>query len=197
MIYDYALLDLRPGPASRAAALGALADAARAKGDVLLGAFTAQLGWRNTQIAALTRRAAAPANQGDAATRGTPRSGASPAPALLHEHIVSREDHELTATLRPRADEALRPHGIYVHRWFEVDAGAVAEFIGLSGEAWPDFEASFDVHIYGLFLATTPAPPTHDARRRLLLLTHYSSHDVWERSRDPSTTAMKTFARTA
>jgi hypothetical protein len=91
----------------------------------------------------------------------------------------------------------LKPGGIYVHRWFEVDSSSLNEFIALSAEAWPDFEGRFDAQIFGLLELTSPRPGDAPGRRHLLLITRYASHGVWEDSRDPSTAAMQTFARRA
>ncbi len=82
-----------------------------------------------------------------------------------------------------------------MHRWFEVDSSAFDEFIALSAEAWPDFESRFDAQIFGLFDLTSPRAGDTPGHRHLLLITRYASHGIWEDSRDPSTAAMRTFAR--
>ncbi len=99
--------------------------------------------------------------------------------------------------MRPQADAALAPGGIYVHRWFEVNRASVAEFIDLSTQAWPGFEAQFDARIFGLFELTSEWEGSPAASHHLLLVTRYASHGVWEDSRDPTTEAMQTFARRA
>ncbi len=101
----------------------------------------------------------------------------------------------LTPTLRPTADVAPQPGGIYVHNWFTIDGGAVDEFVRLSGEAWPDFEARFETKIYGLFLAAESEADRADAARRLLLMTRYRDLGEWQTSRDPTTDAMAVFLR--
>ena len=166
--YSYHFLTLSGGAPAFAKALAA--DPAKAGGRPL-GLFTPQLGWESAQAALLVQ-----GSGGDV--------GALPG-------VVGRQSWTLTPILRPRAEEALKPGGIHVHRWFEVDAANAEEFVALSGHAWPDFEAGFDANIFGLFLAQ-PAPAD---RASLLLITRYASHGVWEDSRDPTTEAMQIFAR--
>lgn len=101
----------------------------------------------------------------------------------------------LTPTLRPAGDVEPEPGGIYVHNWFTIDGGAVDEFVRLSGEAWPDFEARFDTRIYGLFLAAENEADRADGARRLLLMTRYRDLGEWQASRDPTSDAMAVFLR--
>lgn len=101
----------------------------------------------------------------------------------------------LTPTLRPVGDVAPAPGGVYVHNWFTIDGGAVDEFVRLSGEAWPDFEARFETKIYGLFLAAESDADRADGARRLLLMTRYSDLGEWQTSRDPTSDAMAVFLR--
>jgi hypothetical protein len=184
-IYDYLFLELNGAAAGRAAFLGSLRDARAAGRIAPLGAFVPQLGWGGAEIAVLGERSADTAGAGAAAD----------AIAGMAQ-VVSCARFELTATLRPRTGDILRPGGIYVHRWFEIAAPSLEEFIALSAQAWPDFESRFDANIFGLFEVRAGGDVTAD-ERRLLLITRYGSHGVWEASRDPSTAAMKTFARRA
>lgn len=101
----------------------------------------------------------------------------------------------LTPTLRPTADVEPQPDGIYVHNWFTIDGDAVDEFVRLSGEAWPDFEARFETKIYGLFLAAESQADRADGTRRLLLMTRYRDLGEWQASRDPTSDAMAVFLR--
>jgi len=101
----------------------------------------------------------------------------------------------LTPTLRPAEDVEPEPGGIYVHNWFMIDGGAVDEFVRLSGEAWPDFEARFETRIYGLFLAAENEADRVDGARRLLLMTRYRDLGEWQTSRDPTSDAMAVFLR--
>jgi hypothetical protein len=180
-VFDYLTLTLARGPAARAAFVKRLGDAGLTEGGKAAGLFLPQLGWEAAQAALLVER-------GDR----TALDAVSSAP-----EVVSREFHELAPTIRPTADAVLKPGGIYVHRWFEVDSSAFNEFVSLSGEAWPDFEGRFDANIFGLFELTSARPGDTPGHKHLLLLTRYASHGVWEDSRDPSTAAMQTFARRA
>jgi hypothetical protein len=152
-----------------------------ADGGRVAGLFTAQLGWAAAEFALLVER--------DAGQLGASAALQSLARA---PEVISYTFQELSPTIRPAPGAALKPGGIYVHRWFEVAAGAVDEFVALSAEAWPEFEAGYDAEIFGLFELTSPKTgPSH----QLFLVTRYGSHGIWEDSRDPTTTAMKTFAR--
>jgi hypothetical protein len=169
--YSYAFLTLARVPMPHQA----LAAHLRAACPLVVGQFAPQLGWANNQAAVLLRDG----------------EGAIEAPGLILAVSVER----LTPTLRP-ADEAVpRRGGVYVHRWFEVDAGAAAEFIELSGQGWQRFEAQFDTQIFGLFRAAQSPADSEAGVQRLLLITRYADHGVWEASRDPTSEAMQIFAR--
>ena len=43
------------------------------------------------------------------------------------------------------------PGGIYVHRWFVIDANAIDEFVALLRPGWADFESRFEANIFGLW----------------------------------------------
>ena len=101
----------------------------------------------------------------------------------------------LSPTLRPLDDPEPTSGGIYVHNWFTIDGDAVEEFVRLSGEAWLDFEARFDARIFGLFLADESPADHAEGARRLLLMTRYRDLGEWQMSRDPTSAAMKIFAR--
>ena len=180
-IFDYLTLTLARGPAARAAFVKRLGAAGLGGGGKAAGLFVPQLGWEAAQAALLVER-------GDPAAL----KAVSSAP-----EVVSCEFHELAPTIRPTVNAVLKPGGIYVHRWFEVDSSSLNEFVALSGEAWPDFEGRFDTNIFGLFELMSTRPGDTSGHKHLLLLTRYASHGVWEDSRDPSTAAMQTFARRA
>ncbi len=188
-MYDYLFLDLKPSdgaPPARALAEqleGQRARVAAVGGDIL-GLFAPQLGWRSRQAAVLVRWSAATlAREQFVATL-------SSLPA-----IGSAQRHSLAATARPDLQGRLKPGGIHVHRWFEVETAAVSEFVALSVEGWADFETRFDAAIFGLF-AEQPTHRSSEANlTRLLLITRYGDHGVWETSRDPSTAAMAAFMR--
>jgi hypothetical protein len=188
-VYDYLFLDLNGGIAGRTAFRRGLGAEPSSLWRAPPAIFVAQLGWSGAEIAVLLAR-----GDDDAAARGAALRAAAAPEVAACAHFV------LTPTLRPRTGEALRPGGIYVHRWFDVAAASLGEFIALSGEAWPDFESRFDANIFGLFEAAAAAgaqAEVQSGERRLLLITRYASHGVWEASRDPSTAAMRTFARRA
>lgn len=182
-VFDYLFLRLQRGAAVRTGFAEALKAAGLGRAGQAAGLFTAQLGWEAAEVAVLAQR--------------PDEAQAAPAPLVAlpgTEAVLHADFHVLVPTVRPTPGAALAPGGIYVHRWFEVAAESFDDFVGLSAQAWPDFEARFDARIFGLFEVAAEAPaPT----RRLLLLTRYASHGVWEDSRDPTTEAMQTFARRA
>ena len=182
--YDYLVLSLARGAAARAGFVKRVAEAGLNGGGRTAGLFTAQIGWPAAQLALLVER-----------DGGAP-SDALPALAKASE-ALSSADYALRPTIRPRPADKLMPGGIYVHRWFEVAATDLEEFVVLSAEAWPDFEGRFDARIFGLFELTSDWPDGAPGSRHLLLVTRYASHGVWEDSRDPTTAAMQTFARRA
>jgi hypothetical protein len=188
-MYDYLFLDLEAPagtPPARAFAdqVRAWAGGIVAGGGDVLGLFTPQLGWHSRQAALLIgwrpdapgRDAAIAALQGAVGVR-------------------SAERHKAEATARPAAADRPPPGGIHVHRWFVVETPAVPEFVDLSVQGWRDFEARFDTHIFGLFATERSTQDQKDGVTRLLLITRYRDHGVWEASRDPSTQAMAAFAR--
>lgn len=185
--YDYAFLELQRGlPARRAFIdhLTASKAALAAVGGEVLGLFTTQIGWEAAQVALLLRWQGA-------------RDPAVRLNLLSATQVIRSSTETLAATLRP-ADEATLPAGgIYVHRWFETLATDLEEFQRLSGEGWKDFEPRFDARVFGLLLADQSVSDLEFKSRRLLLITRYGDHGVWEASRDPSTEAMQTFGRRA
>jgi hypothetical protein len=182
--YDYLLITLNRVPAPHQALAEHLRDVAapalRSDKGEIVGQFAPQLGWANNAAAVLVRWSGEP---GDI----VPVAG----PALTASARVER----LTPTIRPADDDRPIDGGIYVHRWFEVEANAADEFIDLSGQGWERFERLFDTRIFGLLRADPSADDRTAGVVRLLLLTRYASHGVWEDSRDPTTEAMQIFAR--
>jgi len=178
-MYDYLSIELEtapPGPAL-AARLAAQATVIASAGGEVLGVFTPQLGWHARQAAILLRwREASGARDAVVAALGGHRD-------------------RLTPTARPSPTDRLKPGGVYVHRWFVIDTTSLDEFVALSTEGWKDFEARFDTKIFGLFAAEPSEAERKAGRTRLLLLTRYADHGVWETSRDPSTAAMAAFMR--
>ena len=187
-MYDYLFFDVAPGdpPYARAGLVlpTLLTEALTGTHGEIRGLFVSQLGWANTQAAALI---AWPGND----------DGREAALARLagDVRVTSVKIDRLTPTVRPSSDDPPAPGGIYVHRWFHIRADAMSEFVSRSAEGWMDFESRFDARIYGLFSAERSDQDLEAGVLRMLLLTRYGDHGVWETSRDPSTEAMKAFAR--
>jgi hypothetical protein len=181
--YDYLFVTLQRSAAPQAALAAHLragaAELAAANGEVV-GQFSPQLGWAGNEAAVLVRwQGIRP--DGDAGLTGGP--------------VKSSRWERLAPTIRPADDAQPAPGGIYVHRWFEVEAAAADEFVDLSGQGWERFEATFDTQIFGLFRAARSEADLAEGVQRLLLITRYGDHGVWEDSRDPTTEAMQIFAR--
>jgi hypothetical protein len=174
--YQYLFLTLARGAASHQT----LAEQLRGAPGIV-GQFSPQLGWASNEAAVLLR----------AADGASPDSDALIAPPL----VVDARRERLSPTIRPSNADKPAPGGIYVHRWFEVEAGATDEFVDLSGQGWERFEALFDARIFGLFRADEVNADRAAGVVRLLLITRYGDHGVWEASRDPTTEAMRIFAR--
>jgi hypothetical protein len=174
-MYDY--LELGVGREREAVAL----TAARLKASAVLpvAVFSPLLGYPSNTVLALFPALEAEAAQTVARTEG----------------VVSSVRTRLSATARPVAGAAPVPGGVYVHNWFHIDADAAEAFVALSVEAWPDFETRFEARIFGLFLAEASETDLGQGARRLLLMTRYRDLGEWQASRDPTTEAMKTFAR--
>jgi hypothetical protein len=147
--------------------------AIKASGGEMLGLFQGQLGFASNEAIVLLRW--------PSATRDHLRE-LDQAPG-----VVTMHPEQLTPTVRPADDKALKRGGIYVHRWFTVDGDSVADFVSLSNRAWQTFEGSYETEIFGLFTAETTAADLREGAGRLLLLTYYASHGVWENSREQTT----------
>jgi hypothetical protein len=174
-IYQYLFATLAASPGAHEAFARHGLEAAKQHGAEWLGSFAPQLGWAADEAAALAR--------------GPPM----PDVVAAVGQVKSQRTHLMKPTLRPADDALLIPGGVWVHRWFEVAPEHVEEFLALSAQGWSRFETLFDAQIFGLFRAEAPVEGSGDAR--LLLLTRYGDHGVWEASRDPSTEAMRIFAR--
>ena len=188
--YDYLFLDLDDAPAGStpprayAEAVKTRLPGITAAGGEVLGLFTPQIGWVSRQAALLVRWG--PEAKG--------REGE--VQGLMRDKTTKfAQRGRLEATARPTPADKPRPGGIYVHRWFVVKPADVAEFLTLSQEGWRDFETRFDANIFGLFTAERSIIDRRDAVTRLLLITRYKDHGVWQDSRDPSTAAMQAFQR--
>lgn len=189
--YDYLFLDLDDAEGTTPARAYAAAVKARlpgivAAGGEVLGLFTPQIGWVARQAALLVR------------WKPDARGRDGEASALLRGKTTRFGQREkLAATSRPTMTDVLRPGGVYVHRRFVVESKNVAEFLALSQEGWRDFETRFEANIFGLFTAERTGNDMRQGVVRLLLLTRYRDHGVWEASRDPTTAAMAAFQRRA
>ncbi|HTP75581.1 MAG TPA: hypothetical protein VMJ73_01270 [Rhizomicrobium sp.] len=146
------------------------APAIAAAGGEMLGLFQGQLGFASSDAIVLLRWPSAHRDR----LREIDRA---PGVVTMHPEM-------LTPTVRPKDDAVLKKGGIYVHRWFTVDADSVSDFVALSNRAWENFEGSYQTEIFGLFTAERTAQDVREAAGRLLLLTYYASHGVWEESRD-------------
>jgi hypothetical protein len=182
--YEYLTLELARGRASWAALAIHIREKARAKiaseGGEVLGLFSPQLGFASNEATLLVR--------------WSKPSGA--AAALAIAEVTGHRRELLTPTVRPHEDDKPKTGGgIYVHRWFTIDGDKTSEFVDLSNRAWGGFEGSYDTEIFGLFTA----PPNDDDRKtgsaRLLLLTWYRDHGVWEASREQAADAKSLFAQ--
>lgn len=188
-VYDYLFVDLdtplggRPYTGYLKQVQARAAEIER-EGGQLLGFFTPQLGWRTGQAALLVGW------DRDADARDRLMGDL----AGLQGVRDARRDR-LQATARPAPRDQPRAGGVYVHRWFVIDAASLDEVVALSTQAWRGFERDFDARIFGLLKAAQT--PEDQARKltRLLLLTRYGDHSVWEASREPAEEAKAAFAR--
>jgi hypothetical protein len=174
LVYQYFELHLaRDRTAQQALAKGVYG----ALGDKAVAVFAPLLGFASDQALVLVE-------------------GEAPAEAVLKgSGVVSAQRQRLTPTLRPQPGAQPTAGGVYVHNWFTIDGAALDEFVKLSGDAWPDFEDKFDARIFGLFAAEASPDDLQQGQRRLLLMTRYRDLGEWQKSRDPTTAAMKIFAR--
>ena len=149
-----------------------------AAGDSLFGVFRGQIGLEANEGVLLT---AYPDTAKLALAVGALRAATAGARDVRTERMV--------ATVRPvQVTPPTRP-GVYAFRRFEIRDSDSAEFESLSARAWPDFEASHDAEIVGLWKSLDVRAP--DARYHLL--TRYASLATWEKSR--ADTGKPEFAR--
>jgi hypothetical protein len=172
--YDYLSFTLERGRAALSAFVAHVRDVAApaivAANAQVLGIFQGQLGFASNEAVVLLR---SPAPLRDRLRE----LDAAPGVVTMHPEL-------LTPTVRPSDKAVLKQGGIYVHRWFSVDADSVADFISLSNRAWERFEGSYETEIFGLFTAERTMRDVREGTGRLLLLTYYAGHGVWEQSRD-------------
>lgn len=187
-LYDYLFVDLEGTPSKPAPSyvdhLRGRAGTLKAAGGEIVGLFSPQLGWVARQRALLVRWAPGARDRDRELT------------ALMRGRAVRvAQRAQLTPTVRPQPADRPTPGGVYVHRWFAVEADKVEEFQALSVEGWRDFESRFDTRVFGLFTAERSASDRRERLQRFLLITRYRDHGVWEASRDPTTEAMAAFRR--
>jgi len=174
LIYNY--YELRVG--RERGAQRALADQVYGGGgEGILGVFAPLLGYATNEALVLTDERAS----SDAVLRGA--------------GVAAAEWRRMSPTLRPHQGARPEPGGVYVHNWFTIDAEGFDEFVQLSGAAWVDFEARFEAKIYGLFAVEPTASETAGGMRQLLLMTRYTDLGEWQKSRDPTSEAMKSFLK--
>lgn len=139
-----------------------------ASGPAFFGAFRGQIGLEANEGVWLTAYADAAALAQNA---GRLRAALADAREVRTERMV--------ATVRPVAPAPPTRPGVYAFRSFEILDSDSAEFTSLSERAWPEFEASYDAQIIGLWKSLDVRAP--DARFHLL--TRYASLATWEASR--------------
>jgi hypothetical protein len=144
-------------------------------GGEVVGLFQGQLGFGSNEAVVLTRG-------------GSPSLEGAPGVASIMREM-------LTPTVRPADRAQLKSGGIYVHRWFTVDGDRAQDFVALSNRAWTNFEGSYDTEIFGLFTAARSETDRRDGAGRLLLLTWYASHGVWENSREQTNDPQSLFVQ--
>jgi len=95
---------------------------------------------------------------------------------------------QLLPSIRPVQHTPLVTPGIYVFRFWQLDAQHIPELIRLSENAWRTFEQGFESEVFGLF-----TEDTCHASRQGLLLTWYRDLSVWQSSRTPDANARENF----
>ena len=139
-----------------------------AAGAAFFGVFRGQIGLEANEGVLLT---AHPDAAKLALAVGALRAASADARDVRTERMV--------ATVRPVEPTPPTQPGVYAFRTFEIRDADSAEFTSLSERAWPEFEASYDAQIVGLWKSLDVRAP--DARFHLL--TRYASLATWEASR--------------
>ncbi len=93
--------------------------------------------------------------------------------------IADTQRTVMEATVRPVSDDAPAYEGVYVFRWFDIDAVDWSTFRDISDAAWPNMEDVFDVNICGFWRSLDATEPG----AWVLLCTRYADLSVWEASR--------------
>ena len=103
----------------------------------------------------------------------------------LSDDITNATSTILHPTVKPTNDAPPKQTGVYMHRWFTVNETDWDEFLQLSADAWPDFEAATGATVIGFWRPASNGTEEVTA----LLVTHYPSMAAWEASRGPNTTS--------
>ena len=105
--------------------------------------------------------------------------------ASAGDEIVSATSRTMSPTLRPNEFHPPRRQGNFAFRWFETPQHHYDEFLSLCEAAWPNFEASYDSQILGLWrFEDTAQDATNNVHT--LLLTRRPDLAMWERSKIPA-----------
>ncbi len=118
-------------------------------------------------------------DEGIALTAWSNEDAACVAPPPQFDGLTDVERHMLEATVRPTSDAPPAYEGVYVFRWFDIDAADWKTFRDISDAAWPNMEDVFDVNICGFWRSLDTAAP----QAKVLLQTRYADLSVWEASR--------------
>ncbi len=108
-----------------------------------------------------------------------PKAGAAPLILAASDSVLKVDSQRLAATVRPLNPESPKDPGIYMHRWFGVAKEDWQEFLQLSQDAWPDFEAETGANVIGFWRKLEE----QTERVNALLITRYPSMAAWEASR--------------
>ena len=160
----------------------------------VLGSFTGLFGISNQELFVLLSRPVSERVTDRVAGQVTDQM-TEPLRTLLPAGVEMVDSLWLDATVRPTHDAPLTRAGVYVFRFFQVNACDCDEVVSLSSQAWQTFENSdsYTSEPMGLFrFADTSA-----IRGRMLLLTWYDNMTSWERSRTPHPDATANFRRRA
>ena len=143
------------------------ADRARGSGGAPFGC------WRSLVGLGLSR------DEGIALTAWPDEDAARAAATPAFDGLTGADRHLLEATVRPTGDDPPAYEGVYVFRWFDIEAADWEAFRDISDAAWPNMEAVFDVNICGFWRSLETKEPA----AKVLLLTRYADLSVWEASR--------------
>ncbi len=143
------------------------ADRARESGGKLFGC------WRSLVGLGLAR------DEGIALTAWPDKAAARAATPAKFDGLDATEQHVIEATVRPTGDAPPTYEGVYVFRWFDIDAADWEAFRDISDAAWPNMEDVFDVNICGFWRSLDTVAPA----AKVLLQTRYADLSVWEASR--------------